>query len=229
MRRSFTLIELLVVIAIIAILASMLLPALKNARESAKGVICLSNLKQCGSGFLFYANDYQGFLPKINAAGACLGNSLWYTNVLADGEYLKTTVAVNNWGTTNGGGILRCPNVPSPKIRIVWMESYGVNQDHLVTYNSFTNLSQIQRPSSLWLYGDCIVDDPSKIGQTGTPCTGPAVDCPLCYSWAAYGRADARHGNGSSANVCMVDGHVEPLKLAALAGNVGDIFAHSSK
>ncbi len=74
-RRAFTLIELLVVIAIIAILASLLLPALARAKEHGKRIQCVNDIRQLGLSLMMYADDHDGFYPQRLGAWSSLAGS----------------------------------------------------------------------------------------------------------------------------------------------------------
>ncbi|MBM4024102.1 MAG: type II secretion system protein [Planctomycetes bacterium] len=102
-RKAFTLIELLVVIAIIALLMSILMPALQRVRKQARTVACLSNLKQWGIWFAMYAEDHNGRFMK----GFTITNQ---RAVQVLGQYHQCD-----------DKILTCPNATKP-----WFDETGV-------------------------------------------------------------------------------------------------------
>jgi len=171
-RRSewFTLIELLVVIAIIAILAAMLLPALKQAKDKAKAIQCVNQEKQIGLAYQLYADSNDGYFPCNRSTADVGGNwsshAYWW-------NFLGPKVGYTNWqvGTDPNPAeptIFRCPaaekSTPGMKS---WCNDnimgYGMNRyvppagetgDWKTHNKTYPNLRAIKKPEEKLLVAD---------------------------------------------------------------------------
>ncbi|OGV35545.1 MAG: hypothetical protein A2020_06995 [Lentisphaerae bacterium GWF2_45_14] len=204
-RHKFTLIELLVVISIIALLASMLLPALKKTQLTAKRIDCAGRLKQIGTGLISYSQDYHDLLPPYTDGGY----SDWSERLA---PYLNEPPRLN-WKKRVEKTIYRCPSTRITADLVDIAESYTVsvadyevafmdvwNADGLHTYKS-ARITKWKNSSTLFLLYDGLLD-PS--------CGRPRPATPWSMEAAGYGmKPDPRHDN--IANFLFADFHVDSI------------------
>lgn len=201
-RSAFTLIELLVVIAIIALLLSVLMPSLQQAKELARAMTCMTNMKALGAGWVFYANDFEEYCPPSTD-----GNSVSWRLRLASTACLDEYFGGQVVGDTYARAWNNCDSTDRKY-------DYAINNQvwskqptsfHTLGKNNWKKISIVESPSTLTVVADSSLDYfPTDLDARTNGWYG---------NWETIENAKLKFGDHHPGgfNALIFDGHVERL------------------
>jgi len=215
-RSGFTLIELLVVIAIIAILAAILFPVFAQAREKARAISCLSNMKQIGLAIGMYTQDYDETLPlSYSLQGG------WYNVV---NPYIKNGVDTSlTWNAVGTKGVWHCPDDSNAGLSYAANAlTFGGGADAWGLFPALT-LASIDKPADVVAIGETVAwytpggaytDVPTDFVRPNgdlSPSLSPTSDAAVAWyqAWLKYDGSDTKPG--ATANGCDQTYKVNPV------------------
>lgn len=240
--EKFTLIELLVVIAIIAILASLLFPALQAARMKAQTITCLGNIKQVGMGVLGYGLDNNDLVLPYRGDYRGMGG----TNQMIWSYYARFHMGINidnpssrsasevystNIPEKYRNGILKCPAQNRSVISFGYthygMMKYFIGGDNTANQPVYSGLKyhQITQISRKAYLADSVYHNTGASAGFGTD-TSPLTEKGM-YIVYNDGLNIARRRHGNQTNFFFADGHAATVSLATMRAEAGNAFWNS--
>ena len=242
-QKAFTLIELLVVIAIIAILAAILFPVFAQAREKARAISCLSNLKQLGTGAMMYSQDYdeavlpawEGYTPDqygFGTTGIYTGNGPGKGNPAEwrrNWEYIIQPYVKNQ-------AMLVCPDQGRigqdtgtwrsqdwESLRGGNIVGYGIN-DLMSNWGTdpVISLAGFSRPADTVFFADAVgvsntaafIKNPDGYKQDYNPSAATDIFFPAARIWGAGDNSMPVARHAGFCNVAYFDGHAKAIKVS---------------